>query len=90
MRTAKYTVSDSRVPAPVLKPFDLEVGDKVIYRAGGDKRFDTRRGVFDEPTYNVWKVIAISNHVFVCQNRYGIKTAFRKDEYRIGEVARYD
>lgn len=77
-------------PKPELKPFDLEIGDKVVYKARTDKRDNTRIGMFDDPTYNIWRVTDISEHVFVCKNRYGIRTAFRKDEYRIGEIVRYD
>lgn len=81
-----------KLPKPNLKEFDLEVGDKVAYKAHTDvdKRNNIRVSLFEDPSYNIWWVKDISKHVFVVENRYGIRTAFRKDEYRIGEVVRYD
>jgi len=83
-------ITPERVPKPNLKEFDLQVGDRVVYKAQSDKRNNIRYSVFEDPTYNIWQVKDISEHVFVCENRCGIRTAFRKDEYRIGEVVRYD
>ncbi len=90
MSYISYAMAEKTLPPPNLKPFDLQVGDKVVYRGKVDKRNNIRFSLFDDPTYNVWRITDISNHVFVCENRYGIRTAFRKDEYRIGEVVRYD
>ena len=78
------------IPKPKLKEFDLQVGDRVVYKGKVDKLHSIRFSVFDDPSYNIWQVKDISNNVFVCENRYGIRTAFRKNEYRIGEVSRYD
>ena len=81
-----------KLPKPSLKKFDLEIGDKVVYKANAevDKRNNIRVSMFEDPTYNVWTVKAISKHVFVAENRFKIRTAFRKDEYRIGEVVLHD
>lgn len=83
-------VNERPIPPPVLKPFDLKVGDVVKYVANVDKRFDTRYGSFGNENYNRWQIIDLSKHVFVCRNCYGIRTAFRNDEYRIGEVVKLD
>lgn len=83
-------MKSERVSKPNLKEFDLQIGDRVVYKVQSDKQNNIRYSVFEDPTYNIWQVKAISEHVFIVENRYGIRTAFRKDEYRIGEVVRYD
>ena len=75
---------------PHLKEFDLEVGDRVKYVAQVDKRNNIRHSWLDDPTYNIWEVTNISERVFTAVNRHGVNTAFRKDEYRIGEVVKVD
>lgn len=77
-----------RLPPPVLKPFDLNPGDMVTYRAPTTN--DPRLGEFNSPKFNKWKVVSISTHTFLCKNYLGIKTSFRKDDYRIGGVVRID
>lgn len=79
------------LPKPKLKPFDLEEGDKVRYVIGDDsKTGNIRIGMFEDPTYNIWVVKILSKNVFVCENKHGVRTAFRKADYQIGKVVRVD
>lgn len=82
---------DKQVPPPKLKPFDLEVGDYVKYMQGSDSdRNNPRVSALGDQNFNRWKVTAISTHVFVTKNKYGIPTAFRKEDYQIGKVVKID
>ena len=79
------------MPKPELKPFDLEEGDKVRYVIGDDsKTGNIRIGMFEDTTYNIWVVKILSKHVFVCENRHGVRTAFRNADYQIGKVVKVD
>ena len=70
---------------PRLKRFDLKVGDTVKHHGvyyewtpnGRESKVKTTR---------IYKVIHISNHVFLVENKEGIKTSFMKKEYQLGEV----
>ena len=85
-----YLQIKKMVSPPHLKEFDLEIGDHVKYVAQVDKRNNIRHSLKEDPTYNRWTVTGISTRVFTAVNKYGVNTAFRKDEYRIGEVVKVD
>ena len=74
------------IPAPYMKPFDLEAGDVIRCR---NTEEDTRVSK-NQPKYTFWEVESVSKYVFTCKNDLGIRASFRKDDYRLGWITKYD
>lgn len=72
-------------PRPKLPKFDLKVGDVVkTYEVYEYKDYGTSARVSKVEHY--YTVTHISTHIFVCEDRLGIKVTFMKKQYQLGEV----
>ena len=68
---------------PKLKPFDLQVGDKVKQIVRRDHGSDSV-----EIKIYTYTVKAIFPYVMLCENRWGEKTTFSKVDYQTGVITK--